>query len=330
MKVLFIGGTGKISSACSQLAVDQDIELYLLNRGQTLERPAPGEAKILLGDIYDRTSTEKAIGDLTFDSVVNWIDYTPKDIENDLSVFTGRTEQYIFISSASAYQKPLLKLPITEATPVVNPFWEYSRNKIACEERLMHGYREEKFPVTIVRPSHTYDKTMIPLKGGYTAIDRMRNGKKVIVHGDGTSLWVLTHHRDFAKGFVGLLGNSRAIGEAFQITSDELLSWNQIYNIMANAAGTEAKIIHIPSDLIAAYDKQWGEELLGDKSTSVVFDNSKIKNFVPGYEATIPFSQGAKEIMNWYNADPSRQIISEAFNNLTDKIISAYESAFPK
>lgn len=330
MKVLFIGGTGKISSACSQLAIDRGIELYLLNRGHTSERPAPSGVKILLGDIYDRTSTEKAIGDLTFDSVVNWIAYTPKDIENDLSLFTERTEQYIFISSASAYQKPLLKLPITEATPLVNPFWEYSRNKIACEERLMLEYEKEKFPVTIVRPSHTYDKTMIPLKGGYTAIDRMRKGKKVIVHGDGTSLWVLTHHRDFAKGFIGLLGNSRAIGEAFQITSNELLSWNQIYNIIANAAGTEAKIIHIPSDLIAAYDKQWGEELLGDKSTSVVFDNSKIKKFVPGYEATIPFSQGAKEIMNYYNVDPSRQIINEAFNNLTDKIISAYESAFPK
>jgi nucleoside-diphosphate-sugar epimerase len=178
MKVLFIGGTGKISSACSQLAVDQGIELYLLNRRQTLERPAPNEANILIGDIYDRTSTEKAIGNLTFDSVVNWIAYTPKDIENDLSVFKGRTEQYIFISSASTYQKPLLKLPITEATPLVNPFWEYSRNKIACEERLMRAYREENFPITIVRPSHTYDKTMIPLKGGYTAIDRMRKGRK--------------------------------------------------------------------------------------------------------------------------------------------------------
>jgi nucleoside-diphosphate-sugar epimerase len=330
MKVLFIGGTGKISSACSQLAIDQGIELYLLNRGQTIERPVPNEAKILLGDIYDRTSTEKAIGDLTFDSVVNWIAYTPKDIENDLSVFTGRTEQYIFISSASAYQKPLFKLPITEATPLVNPFWEYSRNKIACEERLMRAFREENFPITIVRPSHTYDKTMIPLKGGYTAIDRMRKGKKVIVHGDGTSLWVLTHHRDFAKGFIGLLGNSSAIGEAFQITSDELLSWNQIYNIMANAAGTESNIIHIPSDLIAVYDKPWGEELLGDKSTSVVFDNSKIKSLVPDFNAIIPFVQGAEEIMNWYNADPSRQIINEAFNNLSDKIISAYESAFPK
>lgn len=330
MKVLFIGGTGKISSACSQLAVDQGIELYLLNRGITLERPAPNKAKIIIGDIYNRTSVEKAIGDLKFDSVVNWIAYTPKDIENDLSLFTGRTEQYIFISSASAYQKPLQKLPITESTPLVNPFWEYSRNKIACEERLLKAYREKNFPITIVRPSHTYDKTMIPLKGAYTAIDRMRKGKKIIIHGDGTSLWVLTHHKDFAKGFVGLLGNKHAIGEAFQITSDELLSWNQICNTMANAAGVEAKIVHIPSDLIAAYDKQWGEELLGDKSPTVIFDNSKIKSVVPDFNATIPFVKGAEEIMTWYDADPSRQIINEAFNSLANKIISAYESAFPK
>jgi len=330
MKVLFIGGTGKISSACSQLAVEQGIELYLLNRGKTLDRPVPNEVKILIGDIYNRNSAENAVGNLTFDSVVDWIAYTPKDIENDLSLFKERTEQYIFISSASAYQKPLLKLPITESTPLANPFWEYSRNKIACEERLMRAYREENFPITIVRPSHTYDKTMIPLKGGYTTIDRMRKGKKVIVHGDGTALWVLTHHRDFAKGFVGLLGNNDAIGEAFQITSDELLSWNQIYNIMADAAGAEAKIVRIPSDLIAANDKQWGDELFGDKSQTVIFDNSKIKSVVPDFNATIPFLKGAEEIMNWYDANLSRQVINDEFNSLTDKIISAYESAFTK
>lgn len=329
MKVLFIGGTGKISSACSQLAVEQGIELYLLNRGQSSERPAPKEAKILNGNIYDADSARSAIGGLSFDCVVDWIAYTPKDIENDLNLFRGRTGQFIFISSASAYQKPLQKLPITESTPLSNPFWEYSRNKIACEERLMRAYNEENFPVTIVRPSHTYDKTMIPLKGAYTAIDRMRKGKKIIIHGDGTSLWVLTHHKDFAKGFVGLLGNQKAVGEVFQITSDELLSWNQICNILANAAGTEANIIHIPSDVIASYDKQWGEELLGDKSTSVVFDNSKIKKFVPGFEAAIPFTQGAKEIMSWYDADPSRQIIDQGLNHLMDKIISKFESVFP-
>ncbi len=194
----------------------------------------------------------------------------------------------------------------------------------------MKAYRKENFPVTIVRPSHTYDKTAIPLKGGYTAIDRMKKGKKVIVHGDGSSLWVLTHHRDFAKGFNGLLGNNHAIGEAFQITSDELLSWNQIYEIMANAAGVKPELVHIPSEFIAAFNKQWGDELLGDKAPSVIFDNSKIKSLVPDYIASIPFYKGAEEIMNWYDADPSRQKIDEEFNRLTDKIISTYESAFPK
>jgi nucleoside-diphosphate-sugar epimerase len=329
VKVLFIGGTGKISSACSQLAVEQGIELYLLNRGQTSGRPAPKVAHILQGDIHDKTSARKGLENLTFDSVVDWIAYHPDNIENDIELFRGRTKQYIFISSASAYQSPPVKLPITESTPLYNPFWVYSQNKIACEEKLMKAYREEKFPITIVRPSHTYDKTMIPLKGGYTTIDRMRKGKKVIVHGDGTSLWVLTHHRDFAKAFVGLLGNNHSIGEAFQITSDELLSWNQIFQIMANAAGAEAKLIHIPSEFIAAFDKEWGAELLGDKSSSVIFDNTKIKRMVPGYAATIPFVRGAEEIMSWYDADPSRKTIDEDFNLLIDKIIAAYESALP-
>jgi nucleoside-diphosphate-sugar epimerase len=329
MKVLFIGGTGKISSACSQLAVEQGIDLYLLNRGKTSERPAPKEAHILKGDIYDKESAGKALEGLTFDSVVDWIAYHPDNIENDIELFRNRTKQFIFISTASAYQKPLSKLPITESTPLHNPFWEYSRNKIACEERLMKAYREESFPVTIVRPSHTYDKTMIPLKGGYTTIDRMRKGKKVIAHGDGSSLWVLTHHKDFAKGFNELLSNNNAIGEAFHITSDELLSWNQIFQIMGRAAGVEPNIVHIPSDFIAAFDKQWGDELLGDKTHSVIFDNSKIKSAAPDYTASIPFSKGAEEIMNWYDTDPSRQKIDEKFNHLTDKIISSYESALP-
>jgi nucleoside-diphosphate-sugar epimerase len=329
MKLLFIGGTGKISSACSQLAVEQGIELYLLNRGQTSERPAPKGAHILQGDIHNKNSAEKALGNLTFDSVVDWIAFHPDDIENDINLFRSRTKQFVFISSASAYQSPPVRLPITESTPLHNPYWEYSRNKIACEKRLMKAYREENFPVTIVRPSHTYDKTMIPLKGGYTTIDRMRKGKKVIVHGDGSSLWVLTHHKDFAKAFNGLLGNSHTIGETFQITSDELLSWNQIYQIMADAAGTELKAVHIPSDLIAAFDKAWGDELLGDKTPSVIFDNSKIKSVVPNYIASIPFVRGAEEIINWYDADSSRQKIDEEFNRLTEKIITAYESAFP-
>ncbi|MCL4299316.1 MAG: SDR family oxidoreductase [Anaerolineae bacterium] len=329
MKVLFIGGTGKISSACAQLAVERGIELYLLNRGQTSARPAPAAARILQGDIRDKGSASRALGDLTFDAVVNWIAFTPEHIELDLDLFRGRTRQYIFISSASVYQTPPVNLPITESTPLDNPFWEYSRAKIACEDRLVQAYRQEKFPMTIVRPSHTYDKTMLPFTGGYTVVDRMRKGKKVIVHGDGTSLWTLTHHRDFAKGFVGLLGNSHAIGEAFHITSDELLTWNQIFEIVARAAGAEARLVHIPSDFIAAFDANWGAGLLGDKSHSVIFDNTKIKRVVPDFAAPIPYIRGAEEVIGWYDADPARQQVDQAFDQLADRIIAAYESAWP-
>jgi nucleoside-diphosphate-sugar epimerase len=329
VKVLFIGGTGKISSACAQLAVERGIELYLLNRGQTSARPAPQAAHILQGDIRNQESARQALGKLTFDAVVDWIVFTPEHIELDLDLFRGRTGQYIFISSASAYQTPPVNLPITESTPLDNPYWEYSQAKIACEDRLVQAYRQEKFPMTIVRPSHTYDKTMLPFTGGYTVVDRMRKGKKVIVHGDGTSLWTLTHHRDFAKGFVGLLGNNHAVGEAFHITSDELLTWNQIFEIVARAAGAEARLVHISSDFIAAFDPNWGAGLLGDKSHSVIFDNTKTKRVVPDFAATIPYVRGAEEVIGWYDADPARQQVDEAFDQLADRIIAAYESAWP-
>ena len=251
MKVLFIGGSGIISSASSALALERGIELYLLNRGQS-PRSIPEGAKVLHGDIRDPASVKAALGDLSFDAVVNWVAFTPEHIETDLELFRGRTRQYVFISSASAYHKPVTSLPITESTPLHNPFWQYSRDKIACEERLMRAYREGGFPITIVRPSHTYDQTLLPMDGGYTAVKRMRQGKPVIVHGDGTSLWVLTHHQDFARGFVGLLGRPEAIGETYQITSDEWLTWNRIFEMVAAAAGVEAKIVHVPSEVIAA------------------------------------------------------------------------------
>ena len=324
MKVLFIGGTGIISSACSQLAIERGIELYLLNRGQSF-RPIPKGAHHLLADIRVRESVKAAIGKMNFDSVVEWLAYTPDQIESDLEVFRGCTGQYVFISSASAYQKPPQKLPITEETPLENPFWEYSRNKIACEKRLLKAYQEEQFPITIVRPSHTYDCTSLPMEGRYTVVNRMRQGKKVIVHGDGSSLWVLTHHRDFARGFLGLLGNPKTIGESFHITSDELLTWNQIFKIIAEAAGTQAEIVHVPSEVIARYDAEWGDSLLGDKMHSVIFDNSKIKRFVPDFKATIPFKQGAKEIIEWYDADPTRKIIDANIDLLIDKLIRRFE-----
>ncbi|HOO14640.1 MAG TPA: SDR family oxidoreductase [Candidatus Marinimicrobia bacterium] len=324
MKVLFIGGTGIISSACSQLAIERGIELYLLNRGQSF-RPIPKGAHHLQADIRVRESVKAAIGKMNFDSVVEWVAYTPDQIESDLESFKGRTEQYVFISSASAYQKPPKKLPITEETPLDNPYWEYSRNKIACEKRLLKAFQEEQFPITIVRPSHTYDCTSLPMEGRYTVVNRMRQGKQVIVHGDGSSLWVLTHHRDFARGFLGLLGNPKTIGESFHITSDELLTWNQIFEIIAEAAGTQAEIVHVPSEVIARYDAEWGDSLLGDKMHSVIFDNSKIKRFVPDFKATIPFKQGAKEIIEWYDADPSRKIIDANIDLLIDKLIRRFE-----
>lgn len=330
-KVLFIGGTGIISSACTQLALDSGtIDLYLLTRGQSF-RPIPPGANVLHGDIRQPTSAAEALREHHwFDAVVNWIAFTPDHIETDLSLFTGRTGQYIFISSASAYQKPVAALPITESTPLYNPFWQYSRNKIACEDRLLRAYRDNAFPITIVRPSHTYDQTLIPFHGRYTMIDRMRRGQPVIVHGDGTSLWTMTHHTDFAQAFVPLLGNPRAVGDIFHITSDEVLTWNQIYQMMADAAGVaNPHLVHVPSELIAAYDADWGAGLLGDKAHSVIFDNSKIKRLVPGYSATIPFWQGAREIVAWYDADPARQVVDGNLNHLIDRIVAAVQMGYP-
>jgi nucleoside-diphosphate-sugar epimerase len=322
MKVLFIGGSGVISSACAALAVERGIELYLLNRGRTLLRPPPGAARVLIGDIRDQ-SVADVLSDHAFDVVVDWIAYTPDHVAADLALFRGRVGQYIFISSASAYQKPPARLPITEDTPLDNPFWAYSRNKIACEETLMAAYREYDFPVTIVRPSHTYDRTLLPFRGRYTVIDRMRRGKPIIVQGDGTSLWTMTHHRDFARAFLGLLGETRAIGEAFHITSDEWLSWDAIARLLGEAAGAEPRIVHVPSDTIARYDADWGDSLLGDKSHCGIFDNSKIRRIVPDFTAQIPFAEGAREMMAWYDANSDARQIDAGFDALLDRIIAA-------
>ena len=329
MKVLFIGGTGIISSACAKLAIEGGIELYLFNRGNTTSRPIPEGARVLHGDIRDPQSARAALQKQTFDAVVNWVAFTPEHIQTDLDLFRGTAGQYIFISSASAYQTPPASLPVLESTILDNPYWLYSRNKIACEEMLARAYRDEKFPMTVVRPSHTYDKTLLPFDGGYTIVDRMRKGKKVIVPGDGTSLWTLTHHADFAKGFVGLLGLPAAIGENIHITSDEWLTWNQIFEIVARAAGTEAKMAHIPSELINAYDPNWGAGLLGDKTHSLIFDNSKIKRLVPDFRCTMPFARGAEEVMAWYDADPARQKVDAKFDRLEDELIAKYESIWP-
>lgn len=323
MKVLFIGGTGIISSAVSRLAVDKGIELYHLNRGKS-HRKIEG-VKNITGNIRNVEETKKVLADYLFDVVVNWITFTPEQVKTDIEIFTGKTKQYIFISSASAYEKPISKLPITEETPLINPFWQYSRDKAVCENILMNEFKTNHFPVTIVRPSHTYDNTLIPNDWGYTILDRMLKGKKTIIHGDGTSLWVLTHNSDFAVGFVGLFGKKEAIGEAFHITSDELLTWNQIYQMMADELGVKLNAVHIPSDFIAKYNPEHGAGLLGDKSHSVVFDNSKIKKLVPEFQCKIPFSQGVKEIIAWYKNNIDWQVVNEDINKSIDEIIGAYE-----
>jgi nucleoside-diphosphate-sugar epimerase len=325
MKVLFIGGTGVISSACSPLAVERGMDLYVLNRGQT-DRPAPEGAHLLRGDIRQPENVRAVLKNLHFDVVVDWVAFTPEHVDTDIRLFKGRTSQYIFISTAASYQPT--SLPITESTILANPYWDYAYQKILCEQRLYRAYTEEQFPVTVVRPSHTYDQTMLPIQYRYTVVDRMRKGQKVVVHGDGTALWVLTNHRDFAKGFVGLLGNSRAIGEAVHITSDEILTWNQIFSIIAGAAGGSFNPVYAPSNLIASIDPDWGSRLLGDKAITKFFDNSKIKRLVPDYAATIPFYQGAREIMSWFDADPARRAIDANANRVFDRIIAACSRAF--
>ena len=329
MRVLFIGGTGVISSACSRLAVEKGMELFLLNRGESL-RPVPEEAHVLRGDIRDSEEVTRSLRGLQFDCVVDWIAYTDLHAQADIELFRDCTKHYVFISSTSVYQTPPATLPVTEEMPLGNPYWPYARGKISCEVRLMEAYRNEGFPLTIVRPSHTYDQTKVPLQGGYTMVERMRRGSPVIVHGDGTSLRTLTHHRDFARGFVGLLGNSRAIGEVFHIGSDELLTWNQIYQIIARSAGADVRVVHVPSDVIAAYDPVWGASLLGDKAHSMIFDYSKIKQIAPSFAASIPFSEGAMEILCWFDADPRRRTIDTQFDQQMDRIIAAQESALPK
>ena len=325
MRVLFIGGTGFISTAVSRLAVAEGIELYLLNRGLR-SAPPPGTHG-LTADINHPEEVRAALRGLQFDVVVNWVAYTPGDVERDLSLFKGRVGQYVFISSAAAYQKPPAHYVITEETPLVNPFWDYARGKIACEESLLRAHAEESFPATIVRPSHTYEANFPVAVGGggtYTLADRMKRGLPIIVHGDGTSPWTLTHAEDFARGFLGLLGNSKAIGQAFHITSDEVQTWEQIYRTIAEALGVEANVVHVPSDFIARVVPRLGGTLHGDKKWSAVFDNGKIKQFVPGFRATIPFREGIRRTLAWFEADERRRSVDESLRDEMDLIVRSY------
>jgi nucleoside-diphosphate-sugar epimerase len=331
VKILFIGGTGIITSGVSPLVVERGMELYLLNRG-TRQEFFPKGAHQVVADVRDHASVRDALRGLSFDAVVDWLAFTPDHVESDIELFRDRTSQFVFISSASAYQKPPVSFPITESTPLVNPYSAYSQGKIACEDRLLREFRDTRFPMTIVRPSFTYGLTMIP--AGYqswahpwTLVDRMRKGRKIIVHGDGTSLWTMTHNTDFARAFVGLLGNARAIGHAVHITSDEVLTWDQVVRAIGAAAGAEPDIIHIPSDFIAAFDPDARASLLGDKAHCAVFDNSKIKSLVPGFTATVPFTEGIRRSVAWYDGHPERRTVDDVFNAHNERIIAAWEGA---
>jgi nucleoside-diphosphate-sugar epimerase len=319
MKILFIGGTGTISGAVTELATERGYDLSILNRGNKTEN-LPPNVRFIKGDIRDFDGIKEKLQGDRFDVVVNWIGYYPEQLQTDLNLFQTGLKQYIFISSASAYQKPPSHYRISESTPLANPFWKYAQEKIACERFLLNEYQQNRFPVTIVRPSHTYHQT----------IPYIFNSKKVIVPGDGTSLWTLTHGRDFAKGFLGLLGNRESIGQAFHITSDEVLTWERILLTIAEAVGVTPRIIHLPSDLICAYSPDHYGSIMGDKSVSVVFDNRKIKKYVPDFEATIPFSEGIKQSLRRYQANPQLCGVDEEFDQLTDDLIESCDKAFKK
>lgn len=328
MKVLLIGGTGNISASCARLCVARGMEVFLLNRGR--REVAIDGARVLLADARDPAAVAASLGDLRFDAVADFVAFTPEDVERDAAVFAGRTRQYLFISSASCYQKPLPHPFVTESTPLRNPFWEYSRNKIACEDRLTALWRERDFPMVIVRPSLTY-ATVWPIAIGgwddFTLVSRMRRGEEVIVHGNGSSLWTVTHADDLAKGFVGLLGNSATLGHAFHITADEVLTWDQIYSTIAEAAGVPPRLVHVPSEFLAAFDESWRGSLLGDKAHSAIFDNTKIKRFVPGFAATIPFHVGARMTLSWFEADPARQRVVSEIDERMDAALAAWRRA---
>ena len=335
-KALFIGGTGTISTAIvKRLVNDLDWEVWVLNRGNRSD-VLPEGIKLITADINDEADVLSKIGDTTFDCIGEFIGFTVDQVERDYRLFKGKTKQYIYISSASAYHKPAASYVITEGTTLANPYWEYSRNKIACEEFLMKKYREEGFPVTIVRPSHTYDERNIPLgvhgnKGPWQVIKRMLDGKPVIIQGDGSSLWTVTWNADFAIGYTGLMGNRHAIGEAFQITSDETLTWDQIYATVADVLGVELKAYHVSTDFLRAVGDPLGFDftgsLLGDKSVSVVFDNSKIKRIVPQMTTNIRFDTGVKIALDYVLSHPECQVEDPEFDSFCDKVIDTIEKA---
>lgn len=330
MQALFIGGTGTISTAITNLAVSSRIELTLLNRGHNTQN-VPKGVKVIQADINDEEKVKTLLSGMHFDVVADFIGFVPSQVERDIRLFSGRTSQYIYISSASAYQKPASNYLITESTPLANPYWQYSRDKIACENLLMTAYRENGFPVTIVRPSHTYGDKSVPVavhgnKGNWQVLVRILHGKPIIVHGDGLSLWTFTHNTDFAKAFIGLMNNPHAIGEAVHITSDESVTWNAAYDTIGRILGKEVKKVHIASEFLASCEPRFEGELLGDKANSVVFDNTKIKRLVPGFIAAVRFDQGVKRTIEYVLAHEECRIADPEFDTWCDKVIHAYKS----
>ena len=334
MKILIIGGTGTISSAITRQLAASGHDLWLLNRG-TRKSEVPENVRQVIADINDTEAVQRQIGNEQYDAVCEFIGFLPSQVERDIRLFKGRTRQYVYISSASAYNKPAASHVITEGTTLANPYWEYSRNKIACEELLMKEYREEGFPVTIVRPSHTYCERSVPLsvhglKGSWQVVKRMMEGKPVLVHGDGSSLWTLTWNEDFARGFIGLLGNPKAIGEAFQIMSDEQLTWDQVYECVGRALHVTPRLYHVASDFLAAVSpKEWDftGNLLGDKAVTVVFDCTKLKRAVPGFQATVRFNEGVRRCVDYILAHPELQVEDPEFDAWCDRVIEAQENA---
>jgi len=330
VRILFVGGTGLISTACTRLALERGIEVVHLNRSSG-DHPIEG-VTTLVADVHDEAAAGRALTGQRFDAVVDWIAYGAEDIERDIRLFRDRTDQFIFISSTSVYMKPLGQWLIREDTPLANPYWDYARGKIAGEERCMRALREEDFPITIVRPGHTYGNWSMPIavsswQQPYSSIARWRAGKALIVPGDGQTLWTLTHNSDFAVGFVGLLGRRQAIGHAFHIVSDEALTWDEIHRQTAAAAGAECRIVHIPTDFIAACRPEMSGRLIGDASVCTVFDNSKIKRFVPEFRPVMPYAQGIKQTIAWYDADPARQEVDTEMDAWMDRLIAVYEAS---
>jgi nucleoside-diphosphate-sugar epimerase len=331
MKVLFIGGTGIISTACVKLAVTRGMDVYVLNRGKT-RTTLPAEVNLIHADIHQEDQARAALKDHTFDVVTNFVNFVPAHIERDIRLFAGKAGQYLFISSASAYQTPPLNYRVTESTPLHNPHWEYSRNKIACEERLLAEYRRSGFPAVIVRPSLTYGDTLIPLSvtswtQSWSPVDRMLRGKPIIIHGDGTNITTATHNTDFAKGFVGLFGDVRVLGHPIHITSDEVLTWNQHYQIVADAVGVKPKFVHVASDTLVALNPGLEGWLWGGFSHSAVYDNSKIKSLVPDFAATTTFKQGIGQTIEHFQRTADLRTVDQKFDKWCDGVVSAVEKA---